>query len=92
ARTPTEELREMTHFAIRLAYPFLEQAKLLLQANSAKIEKEAYGTEVVILGSVPSVELDRLREELAELSSGQIRIEIESSESQRDAGEFGRST
>ncbi len=67
---PTELKIKRVHVSVRVAYPHVESLQRLLDDLEVIVEHEDYGEEVRYQIAVPSMTLETLREQLAQLTSG----------------------
>ncbi len=74
----TEELVQKTRFSMEIGYELYESMKRLLASLDAVVDKEDFGTTVVLGGSVPADVLDKLRACVADMTNGRCKVEIPS--------------
>jgi len=72
---PTELKIKRVHVSVRVAYPHVESLQRLLDDLEVVVEHEEYGEEVRYQISVPAMTLETLREQLAQLTSGEGVLE-----------------
>ena len=72
---PTELKIKHVHVSVRVAYPHVESLQRLLDDLEVVVEHEEYGEEVKYQIAVPSMTLETLREQLAQLTSGEGVLE-----------------
>ena len=72
---PTELKIKRVHVSVRVAYPHVESLQRLLDDLEVIVEHEDYGEEVRYQIAVPSMTLETLREQLAQLTSGEGILE-----------------
>lgn len=74
----TEELVQKTRFSMEIGYELYESMKRLLASLDAVVDKEYFGTAVVLGGSVPADVLDKLRACVADMTNGRCKVETPS--------------
>ncbi len=74
----TEELVQKTRFSMEIGYELYESMKRLLASLDAVVDKEDFGTTVVLGGSVPADVLDKLRACVADMTNGRCKVETPS--------------
>ena len=74
----TEELVQKTRFSMEIGYELYESMKRLLASLDAVVDKEDFGTTVVLGGSVPADVLDKLRACVADMTNGRGKVETPS--------------
>lgn len=74
----TEELVQKTRFSMEIGYELYESMKRLLASLDAVVDKEDFGTTVVLGGSVPADALDKLRACVADTTNGRCKVETPS--------------
>ena len=72
---PTELKIKRVHVSVRVAYPHVESLQRLLDDLEVVVEHEEYGEEVRFQIAVPVMTLETLREQLAQLTSGEGVLE-----------------
>jgi len=72
---PTELEIKRVHVSVRVAYPHVESLQRLLDDLEVVVEHEEYGEEVRYQIAVPTMTLETLREQLAQLTSGEGILE-----------------
>ena len=72
---PTELKIKRVHVSVRVAYPHVESLQRLLDDLEVVVEHEEYGEEVKYQIAVPVMTLETLREQLAQLTSGEGVLE-----------------
>ncbi|HCK35027.1 MAG TPA: YigZ family protein [Gemmatimonadetes bacterium] len=72
---PTELKIKRVHVSVRVAYPHVESLQRLLDDLEVVVEHEEYGEEVTYQIAVPVMTLETLREQLAQLTSGEGVLE-----------------
>lgn len=72
---PTELKIKRVHVSVRVAYPHVESLQRLLDDLEVIVEHEDYGEEVKYQIAVPAMTLETLREQLAQLTSGEGVLE-----------------
>ena len=72
---PTELKIKRVHVSVRVAYPHVESLQRLLDDLEVIVEHEDYGEEVRYQIAVPVMTLGTLREQLAQLTSGEGVLE-----------------
>ena len=72
---PTELKIKRVHVSVRVAYPHVESLQRLLDDLEVVVEHEEYGEEVRYQIAVPAMTLETLREQLAQLTSGEGILE-----------------
>ena len=72
---PTELKIKRVRINVRVAYPHVENLQRLLEDLEALVEHEDYGEEVRYQIAVPATTLETLREQLAQLTSGEGVLE-----------------
>ena len=72
---PTELKIKRVHVSVRVAYPHVESLQRLLDDLEVVVEHEEYGEEVKYQIAVPAMTLETLREQLAQLTSGEGVLE-----------------
>ena len=72
---PTELKIKRVHVSVRVAYPHVESLQRLLDDLEVVVEHEEYGEEVRYQIAVPTMTLGTLREQLAQLTSGEGVLE-----------------
>jgi len=72
---PTELKIKRVHVSVRVAYPHVESLQRLLDDLEVVVEHEEYGEEVRYQIAVPTMTLETLREQLAQLTSGEGVLE-----------------
>ena len=72
---PTELKIKRVRITVRFAYPHVENLQRLLEDLEALVEHEDYGEEVRYQIAVPVMTLETLREQLAQLTSGEGILE-----------------
>ena len=72
---PTELKIKRVHVNVRVAYPHVESLQRLLDDLEVVVEHEEYGEEVKYQIAVPAMTLETLREQLAQLTSGEGVLE-----------------
>ena len=72
---PTELKIKRVHVSVRVAYPHVESLQRLLDDLEVVVEHEEYGEEVRYQIAVPAMILETLREQLAQLTSGEGVLE-----------------
>ena len=72
---PTELKIKRVHVSVRVAYPDVESLQRLLDDLEVVVEHEEYGEEVKYQIAVPAMTLETLREQLAQLTSGEGVLE-----------------
>ena len=72
---PTELKIKRVHVSVRVAYPHVESLQRLLDDLEVVVEHEEYGEEVTYQIAVPVMTLETLREQLAQLTSGEGILE-----------------
>lgn len=72
---PTELKIKRVHVSVRVAYPHVESLQRLLDDLEVVVEHEEYGEEVKYQIAVPTMTLETLREQLAQLTSGEGVLE-----------------
>jgi len=72
---PTELKIKRVHVSVRVAYPHVESLQRLLDDLEVIVEHEDYGEEVRYQIAVPARTLETLREQLAQLTSGEGVLE-----------------
>ena len=72
---PTELKIKRVHVSVRVAYPHVESLQRLLDDLEVVVEHEEYGEEVRYQIAVPVMTLEALREQLAQLTSGEGVLE-----------------
>ena len=72
---PTELKIKRVHVNVRVAYPHVESLQRLLDDLEVVVEHEEYGEEVKYQIAVPTMTLETLREQLAQLTSGEGVLE-----------------
>ena len=72
---PTESKIKRVRITVRVAYPHVENLQRLLEDLEALVEHEDYGEEVRYQIAVPATPLETLREQLAQLTSGEGVLE-----------------
>ena len=72
---PTELKIKRVHVSVRVAYPHVESLQRLLDDLEVVVEHEEYGEEVRYQIAVPVMTLETLREQLAQLTSGEGVLE-----------------
>ena len=72
---PTELKIKRVHVSVRVAYPHVESLQRLLDDLEVVVEHEEYGEEVRCQIAVPVMTLETLREQLAQLTSGEGVLE-----------------
>jgi len=72
---PTELKIKRAHVSVRVAYPHVESLQRLLDDLEVVVEHEEYGEEVRYQIAVPVMTLETLREQLAQLTSGEGVLE-----------------
>ena len=72
---PTELKIKRVHVSVRVAYPHVESLQRLLDDLEVVVEHEEYGEEVTYQIAVPAMTLETLREQLAQLTSGEGVLE-----------------
>ncbi len=73
---PTEERLLRLPFSLSLHYSRYRRGKELLEEAGATIDEESFAGEVTIRGSLPSPVVGELERKIADLSSGESRLEI----------------
>ncbi len=71
----TEELVQKTRFSMEIGYELYESMKRLLASLDAVVDKEDFGTTIVLGGSVPADALDKLRACVADTTNGRCKVE-----------------
>lgn len=74
----TEELVQKTRFSMEIGYELYENMKRLLSSFDAVVDREDFGTTVVLGGSVPADVLDKLRACVADMTNGRCKVETPS--------------
>ena len=74
----TEELVQKVRFSMEIGYDLYENMKRLLASLDAVVDKEDFGTAVVLGGSVPADALDKLRACVADMTNGRCKVETPS--------------
>lgn len=74
----TEELVQKTRFSMEIGYELYESMKRLLASLDAVVDKEDFGTTVVLGGSVPADVLGKLRTCVADMTNGRCKVETPS--------------
>lgn len=74
----TEELIQKTRFSMEIGYELYESMKRLLASLDAVVDKEDFGTTIVLGGSVPADALDKLRACVADMTNGRCKVETPS--------------
>ena len=74
----TEELVQKTRFSMEIGYELYESMKRLLASLDAVVDKEDFGTTIVLGGSVPADALDKLRACVADTTNGRCKVETPS--------------
>lgn len=74
----TEELVQKTRFSMEIGYELYESMKRLLASLDAVVDKEDFGTAIVLGGSVPADALDKLRACVADTTNGRCKVETPS--------------
>ena len=72
---PTELKIKRVHVSVRVAYPHVESLQRLLDDLEVVVEHEEYGEEGRYQIAVPVMTLETLREQLAQLTSGEGILE-----------------
>ena len=72
---PTELKIKRVHVSVRVAYPHVESLQRLLDDLEVVVEHEEYGEEVRYQIAVSVMTLETLREQLAQLTSGESVLE-----------------
>ena len=72
---PTELKIKRVHVSVRVAYPHVESLQRLLDDLEVVVEHEEYGEEVRYQIAVPAMTLGTLRQQLAQLTSGEGVLE-----------------
>ncbi len=72
---PTELKIKRVHVSVRVAYSHVESLQRLLDDLEVVVEHEEYGEEVRYQIAVPTMTLETLREQLAQLTSGEGILE-----------------
>lgn len=72
---PTELKIKRVHVSVRVAYPHVESLQRLLDDLEVVVEHEEYGEEVTYQIAVPVMTIETLREQLAQLTSGEGVLE-----------------
>ena len=72
---PTELKIKRVHVSVRVAYPHVESLQRLLDDLEVVVEHEEYGEEVRYQIAGPAMTLETLREQLAQLTSGEGILE-----------------
>jgi putative IMPACT (imprinted ancient) family translation regulator len=72
---PTELKIKRVHVSVQVAYPHVESLQRLLDDLEVVVEHEEYGEEVRYQIAVPAMILETLREQLAQLTSGEGVLE-----------------
>jgi uncharacterized YigZ family protein len=76
ALLPTEERVLRLPFSLTIHYSHYQRGKELLEEAGAAIDEESFAGEVTIRGTLPSPAVEDLDRRIADLSSGNTRLEI----------------
>ena len=76
AGTPSEELVAMRDFSVEFAYEVYERARREMVALGAQVEREDFGTAVLVSGRVREADAEALSERVADISSGRARVTL----------------
>ena len=76
AGTPSEELVAMRDFSVEFAYEVYERARREIAALGAQVEREDFGTAVLVSGRVREADAVALSERVADISSGRARVTL----------------
>ena len=76
AGTPSEELVAMRDFSVEFAYEVYERARREMVALGAHVEREDFGTAVLVSGRIREADAEVLSERVADISSGRARVTL----------------
>jgi uncharacterized YigZ family protein len=76
AGTPSEELVAMRDFSVEFAYEVYDRARREMVALGAQVEREDFGTVVLVSGRVREADAEALSERVADVSSGRARVTL----------------
>ena len=76
AGTPSEELVAMRDFSVEFAYEVYERARREMVALGAQVEREDFGTAVLVSGRIREADAEVLSERVADISSGRARVTL----------------
>lgn len=76
AVAPSVELVAMRDFSVEFAYEVYERARREMVALGAKVEREDFGTVVLVSGRVREADAEALSERVADISSGRARVTL----------------
>jgi len=76
AGTPSEELVAMRDFSVEFAYEVYERARREIVALGAQVEREDFGTAVLVSGRIREADAEVLSERVADISSGRARVTL----------------
>lgn len=71
----TEELVKKTGFSLEIGYECYENMKHLLVSLDAVLDREDFGTAVVLEGTVPEDALEKLKVCVADMTNGRCKVE-----------------
>lgn len=69
----TEEKVTRLEFTLTVPYPLLEPMRRLLDAHQGVVEDEQFGAEICFRYTIPEEEVDRLADDIGDLTAGKIR-------------------
>lgn len=76
AGVPSEELVAMRDFTVEFAYEVYERARREIVALGAQVEREDFGTAVLVSGRVREADAEALSERVSDISSGRARVTL----------------
>ncbi len=73
----TEELVEKSTFSMTIGYDCYESTKRILSSVEAQVSKEDFGTSILLQGSLPSSNSEKLVLAMANLTNGKCNVSID---------------
>lgn len=74
----TEELVQKADFSMEIGYELYENMKRLLASLDATVNREDFGTTIVLEGTVPETSLEKLKTCVADMTNGRCTVQISS--------------
>lgn len=71
----TEELVQKSGFSMEIGYELYENVKRVLSSLDAVVDREDFGTAVVLEGALPAASFERLRASVADMTNGRCIVQ-----------------
>ena len=72
----TEKLTEKISFSFSIPYELYENIKRILSASETEITDEKFDTTIKISGNIPKENFETLKNQIADLSNGKIKLNV----------------